>query len=680
MSFLELLQLNSGSPDRSECEGSQNDSSLESDLYLDGIEKILSDLLERSSTHLHFNKKYGSSFVFWSEKEGYEDDSSSADDDTPLNTIHEMIKSAFLDVKYHGDICIGQFWAPVTINDRRLLSTSGQPFVIPILTKESVMHRLHFEKHEYDIDVNKLEIEGEADPKIRSRGPASAFLSRLSCMGSLLESETCFGLTYGIMLPVCFPSDQSECIGVIGIYLKHWYHFMGYLVLHVRKALQKAGLDICKVQQHIPYKAINGLRHAEDKITNALEIICKSHHLGLGQVWGAFEDKSHVPFSSYLKDTRRILRPKFTSYLHNVFHSGDFDIFEWYNSLCDVFPLERTNGSEKHVLKTFHDFKPRYISTFSDDLLLKLEDTDGSYCAFAICLRSFETGDLNLRKLPKASKCDVLLEAILSTIKRCLPTFKFASGAEIGDELEVVEVGIYEEDQDTSFKIFQGKQPILVDKISPSKVTCQTTSKVLHPEGMDHQMLNVICVTTQKSKMNRKTAKIFLTREVIEKQFGKTMNEAAHNIKVSLSTLKRNCKVLGILEWPGPNLLKRKANDSCTIQIDTNEENVTTQDPLTVNINKNIMFIKAENEDDMIKFNLPVSQATFATIKKTIGEKFKLLVGTFKLKYLDEDGDWILLTSNEEMNDCIHNLRKSDRILIRLRVLPTREPVSYPSG
>ncbi|KAD5508239.1 hypothetical protein E3N88_15942 [Mikania micrantha] len=631
MSFLELLQLNSGSPDRSECEGSQNDSSLESDLYLDGIEKILSDLLERSSTHLHFNKKYGSSFVFWREKEGYEDDSSSADDDTPLNTIHEMIKSAFLDVKYHGDICIGQFWAPVTINDRRLLSTSGQPFVIPILTKESVMHRLHFEKHEYDIDVNKLEI--EADPKIRSRGPASAFLSRLSCMGSLLESETCFGLTYGIMLPVCFPSDQSECIGVIGIYLKHWYHFMGYLVLHVRKALQ-----VCAWIRF--YCAINGLRHAEDKITNALEIICKSHHLGLGQVWGAFEDKSHVPFSSYLKDTRRILRPKFTSYLHNVFHSGDFDIFEWYNSLCDVFPLERTNGSEKHVLKTFHDFKPRYISTFSDDLLLKLEDTDGSYCAFAICLRS----------------------------------------AEIGDELEVVEVGIYEEDQDTSFKIFQGKQPILVDKISPSKVTCQTTSKVLHPEGMDHQMLNVICVTTQKSKMNRKTAKIFLTREVIEKQFGKTMNEAAHNIKVSLSTLKRNCKVLGILEWPGPNLLKRKANDSCTIQIDTNEENVTTQDPLTVNINKNIMFIKAENEDDMIKFNLPVLQATFATIKKTIGEKFKLLVGTFKLKYLDEDGDWILLTSNEEMNDCIHNLRKSDRILIRLRVLPTREPVSYPSG
>ncbi|KAD5507417.1 hypothetical protein E3N88_15120 [Mikania micrantha] len=218
--------------------------------------------------------------------------------------------------------------------------------------------------------------------------------------------------------------------------------------------------------------------------------------------------------------------------------------------------------------------------------------------------------------------------------------------------------------------------------MEPSKVTCKTTSKVVPSKDMNNQWSDVICVTnpTQNPKVNKKTAKIFLTREVIEKQFGKTMNEAAHNLKVSLSTLKRNCKVLGIVEWPGPNLRKRKANDSCTIQINTNEANVTTQDSLTVNINKNIVFIKAENEDDMIKFNLPVSQAKFAIVKKTIGEKFKLCDRTFKLKYLDEDGDWILLTSDVEMNDCIHSLRKSDRILVRLRVLPAREPVSYPSG
>ncbi|KAD5507418.1 hypothetical protein E3N88_15121 [Mikania micrantha] len=190
---------------------------------------------------------------------------------------------------------------------------------------------------------------------------------------------------------------------------------------------------------------------------------------------------------------------------------------------------------------------------------------------------------------------------------------------------------------------------------------------------MDNQLLDVICVTnpTQKPKANHKTAKIYLTREVIEKQFGKTMNEVALKLNVSLSTLKRKCKVLSILGWPGPNLLKRKTNDSCPIQNSTNEANETTQDPVPVNINKHTVFLKAEYTDDMIKFNLRLSQATFSTIEKTISVKFKLSVGTFKLKYHDEDGDWILITSDEEMNGCIHSLIKTNRILVRLRVLPS---------
>ncbi|KAL8197896.1 hypothetical protein R6Q57_030112 [Mikania cordata] len=209
--------------------------------------------------------------------------------------------------------------------------------------------------------------------------------------------------------------------------------------------------------------------------------------------------------------------------------------------------------------------------------------------------------------------------------------------------------------------------------MTPSIVTCETTSKVLPPEDIENQLLDVIFVTnpTQKPKANHKTAKKNLTREDIEKQFGKTMKEAAHHLELSLSTLKRNCKDLGILEWQGPNLLKRKANDSCSIQINTNEASVTTQEPSTVNINKNIMFIKADYADDMIRFDLHVSQATFATVEKTIGVKFKLNVGTFKLNYLDEDGDWILLSSDEEMKYCIRSSRKSDRIVVKLRVQPS---------
>ncbi|KAL8266779.1 hypothetical protein R6Q59_004123 [Mikania micrantha] len=213
---------------------------------------------------------------------------------------------------------------------------------------------------------------------------------------------------------------------------------------------------------------VNGLRQAKDKITHALEIVCKMHPLGISQVWVAFEDKSHVPLSSYLEGTRRLLGLKLTSYLQNVFPYEDFNIFEWYNSLCDVFPLGKT--IEEHVMKTFQDFKPRYVSSIRDDLLLKWEEPDGSYCAFAICLRSLEISDDNFAfqfiwpNDSGYSRCDALLEAILSTINRCLPTFKFASGANIYDELEVIDVGCSKVGQNATFKIFQGKQPIVVHK------------------------------------------------------------------------------------------------------------------------------------------------------------------------------------------------------------------------
>ncbi|KAD5507402.1 hypothetical protein E3N88_15105 [Mikania micrantha] len=688
-----------------------------------------------------------------------------------LNTIQDKIKSVFSDIADPDEFCIGQFWAPVTINDRRLLSTSGQPFVINKLTMVSAMYRLHSEEYEYDIDVYKDEIEG--DPRIRSGGPASAFLNRLLCTSPLLESERCFGWKYRIMIPICYPSDQSDCIGVIEITLKDASYVTGYFVLDALK--KKVDLDIHKVRHHIPYETINGLKHAS-------EIVCKSHNLGLAQVWVSFEDKTHVRLSSCLEDTRKILGLNLTGYLYNVFPK-DFYLLEWYYTLCQVFPLEST--SEEHVLVAFQDFKPRYIYAIHDDeFLFQWEELDRSCCAFTICLKSLETGNFTFLfqfiwpSPPEDSRCDVLLEAILLTIKRCLPSFKFASGAKIGDELDVIDVGCPKEDQNTSFKLFQGKQTTVVDNISPSKETYQTTSKVLPPDHIENQLLDDIFVTnpTQKPKANHKTAKKNLTREVIEKQFGKTMKEAAHHLKdlpIKWKDLYNDYCAFAIclrsLEtgdfnfvfqflWPNHSRYSRCdflleailltinrclptfkfasgskiAGEIDVIDVECSNEDgdaifkifqgkqsivvdniapsketyPTTskllppenmENPLSdvicvinptqkPNVNNKTAKIFLTREVIEKQFGKTMNEAahnlkaTFVTVEKRIGAKFELSVGTFMLKYLDEDEDWILLTSDEEMNDCIHSSRKSDRIVVRLNVLPSLEKVSYPSG
>ncbi|GKD17312.1 NIN-like protein, partial [Tanacetum coccineum] len=106
----------------------------------------------------------------------------------------------------------------------------------------------------------------------------------------------------------------------------------------------------------------------------------------------------------------------------------------------------------------------------------------------------------------------------------------------------------------------------------------------------------------------------------------------------SVSTLKRNHNKFCISGWQGPDLRQRKAN------------------------NPNI------NQNDMIKFDLPISEVTFVTVKNIIGMRFKLTLGYYKLKYLDEDNDWILIDSDQDMSDCIKNSRKEDRNVVRLNV------------
>ncbi|KAJ0605039.1 putative transcription factor Nin-like family [Helianthus annuus] len=498
-----------------------------------------------NSLHHWEPKSRRNPWVFWSESEGCENNSSSADLSTLL--IHDKIRYALSNIRLSWGY-FAQFWAPVKLGGRWVLSTSGQPFAVDHPRHEFAEYRL--------------------------------------------------------------------------------------------------------------YSAISGLEVTKDEIEEALKVVCETHNLALAQVWIPYEDTNNAPFPYSLEDskTKRLLAIKLTGYLYAVTEDECNDL-EPYFRFGDITP----RAIEHHLL-TLQDYKARYISKLGHVKFIDWDDDFfSSTSALAICLRSNDSGDFNYAfefMWTQHSNYVIHLEALLLTLKRCLPGFKFASGAELGDELDVIVVKSSTNDETQKLKICQekssspmskvperGKKPTDGDFIAPSKVTCKTTPKVL-------------------------------PREVIEKQFGKTMKDAAKDLNVSLSTLKRKVKELKIPEWPGPNVVKRNRNDSSIIQVNTNEEESgAIEDTSTVNLNKNELTIKAQYEDDMIKFNLPISQVTFVNIKKEIGKKLELSDKTYKLKYLDEDGDWITLKSDEEMADCIKSSRKSGRIVVRMRVVPSPQPI-----
>ena len=77
----------------------------------------------------------------------------------------------------------------------------------------------------------------------------------------------------------------------------------------------------------------------------------------------------------------------------------------------------------------------------------------------ALCLRSTHTGD-NVDYVveflwPRGRNFSIVLESLLLNLKRCLPSFKFASGRELGCDFNIKEQGKVKEEDDLRQK-YQG--------------------------------------------------------------------------------------------------------------------------------------------------------------------------------------------------------------------------------
>ncbi|XP_076939721.1 uncharacterized protein LOC143608604 [Bidens hawaiensis] len=310
--------------------------------------------------------------------------------------------------------------------------------------------------------MNKAGIEG--DHMIISSGPAMAFLNRLPY---IYQREDCddkeFELSY--FIPICFPS-QSSCIGVLELTSRAENVFVSIFISEMIRVVKEAGLDVIHVQDRIPYKTINGLELAKGEIEGALKVVCESHNLALAQVWIASEDKSRVLSSSPLEDPHmnRLLAIKLTGYLYAE-EDDDIDVFLHYFSMCDV-------GSDGFpVLETLQDYGSRYISVFHSNMSV-VWNHDFLTSAFTICLRSNNTG-----------VCQVT-------------SYKFASGIELGDELDVIVAQSSTQSkydrigEATTLNIFRGKRSTPMPKpteegtkakvgdyIAPSRAVCKTLQK-----------------------------------------------------------------------------------------------------------------------------------------------------------------------------------------------------------
>nr|GFC86118.1 hypothetical protein [Tanacetum cinerariifolium] len=162
---------------------------------------------------------------------------------------------------------------------------------------------------------------------------------------------------------------------------------------------------------------------------------------------------------------------KFAVKLVGSFDDSDVDLVssvKEYSNTCDMFPLKTGVGTIGKTLETCEPHFCRNIKELSIDngILASLSFANTEYSSCVLCLRSGDADYVFEFLWPQTHHYLIVLESI--TLKRCLPSFKFASGVKLGDEMRVIDVDNPAGSGIRLFKICQ------VNKLSSLEVKCKT--------------------------------------------------------------------------------------------------------------------------------------------------------------------------------------------------------------
>lgn len=80
-----------------------------------------------------------------------------------------------------------------------------------------------------------------------------------------------------------------------------------------------------------------------------------------------------------------------------------------------------------------------------------------------------------------------------------------------------------------------------------------------------------------------------------------------------------------------------------------------------------VVTIKVTHDDDTVRFKLACDKS-YLDLRDEVNQRLKLTKVTFDLKYLDDDEEWMLLTCDADLQECLDVMRASGRSAIKLMV------------
>ncbi|XP_021767867.1 protein NLP6-like [Chenopodium quinoa] len=81
----------------------------------------------------------------------------------------------------------------------------------------------------------------------------------------------------------------------------------------------------------------------------------------------------------------------------------------------------------------------------------------------------------------------------------------------------------------------------------------------------------------------------------------------------------------------------------------------------------NAVTIKATFREDIIRFRFSLN-SNIVELKEEVAKRFKLEVGTFEIKYLDDDHEWVFIACDSDLQECLDISKSSGSNMVRLLI------------
>ncbi|XP_073131744.1 protein NLP6-like [Henckelia pumila] len=525
------------------------------------------------------------------------------------------------------------------VASRPCVSTSDQPFAVDSLWKGLCRHRKHCMEHDQSLvdGGGKEEDIGPLRRVFKKRYPESTPDLRLysSKKYSLQDHAALCGLRRYMAFPV-FDPLQDQCIGVLKV-LSPCRGFMAYADF---RTIELA-LEISEAQ-----------RLELSEIKEMLQLLIQLPQLNLAQIW--------IPCSQCAKSSIHTGCMDQATFITNE-KKNDWDLSQFL-AACQLHRVQAGNGVAG---RSIHSETNIYVIEFF------INASNGSKGGYPWSFIHF----------------------LLPVLEMKLGSFKVASGQQLGGELIVEVLEIYKENDITLVELDQPKlYPFkfeftqhghdMEQQLLETQVNSLSTGNV----GKLEQKYSIVAQDSEKGAMpkkaNRKRNAISfsISYDVLKQHFGKRLGDVAEELGVGKSTLKRACRDCGIHRWPSNDKNKKSPflfeATNTTHCVPSNGSFPSS--PIRPNVENNgnftriqpetkALIMKAKFEDDVIKFQSHMS-SRMEELEEQVARKLKIEIGSFKLKYLDEDGQWILLTCDEDLQLGLMTLASEGKTPIQLQV------------